>query len=468
MNIKIQNGQLKIKVKKFNRPQFTRQSVIEFVTSKFPYVIITVLIPLLLFTTYFSNINQENQIFRTYLFAIGIATSLFFVQLFLGKRKILFDPNGLTGVLVFNLVLTLTVILNTADSISSTFATSFFRSGSGIALISFIALFYLISYYTNRFHSVFDSKLFKYTLLISYIASMLKMVLDTDYMTTLDVIYSVVFGVLIYSSFREQFAKARYEKVLGLLFGFLVFFKIASGAHSVRYGNFVVLIALSYLFVVMVQLIKRRKNLPKLRNASTLVIFPAMVVLWMIIRFIFDKNALQLFVTEISRFFAQFNILSGGNLTGETVQYLLIGRGSDFILQNNSFASNILVSSGIIGFIGYLVIWLINIRLSLRLFKRSENSRNAFKLFYSVLFVALSFYTNMPFILTIMWWVVFADNAVLFARRKPELTEEGEYRLFRIPKLNNVKVSNLIAGFLLTGFLVFCAVLIAFITRNII
>lgn len=468
MKVSIQNGQLKIKFNKPSTSKITRESVVNFVFNRLPFVLLILVLPISLLTIYLSTSITENDVFRNYLLVIGASSLLFFSQLFLSRRKVLFDPNGLSGVLVFNLILTLTVILNTSDNVSSTFSTVFFRSGSGIALISFIVLFYLLSYFTNRFHSIFESRLFKYTILVVYLFAMARMILATSFLSLFEVIYGVTFTVLMFTLFRNRFAKSSYEKVLGLLLVMLFAIKIASGAHSVRYGNPLTVLAVTYLMIVLFQIWKRRKNLPKLRNLTAVAIFPALISLWLVTRFVFEKNSLNVFLAEFGKFFSQFNVLAGGSLTTESILPLLVGRGSDFLVQTNSFASNILVSSGVIGIIGYFVMWAINIVLSAKLFKRNESSQNAFKLFYSILFVILSFFTNMPLIMTILWWIVFTDNAVLFAKNKPELRESSVYKLIRMPKVKNEVANKIFGSVLLFGFIVVCVILISFITRNII
>lgn len=497
MRIKIENGQLKIRVQnsKDNLKQnFSIKSLLNFIFDYVPMRLVVLLVPILLFTLANNNTNQ-NDVFYVYLLILGFSTTLFFAQIFIGKKRIFFDPNGLTGVLIFNLVLTATVILNTSNKISSTFATTFFRSGSGIALISFIALFYLLYYFTLKFTSLFENRTFRYGTLFAYSIFLLDLALDQRPIPQIDFLFIVSFAVLIYVLFRNSFNKLP-VKIFAAVTIFIMYAKISASASQIKYGNFIIALAFAYLFTTLVFFLQRRKNIVsvckyylsrikfKYKNKTSAkfskegtqefyrflarLTTPFIVILIVFVSFLRDNLIFKNFFAEFTRFLNQFNILVDGNLTGETIQYLLIGKGTDFILQSNSFASNILMASGLIGFLGYFVMWMINIVLSAKMYRRSKSTLNFFKLFFTTLFIVVAFLVNTPLLMVVVWWIIFVDNAVKVSRSNPNLNVNEPYRFINLPKIRNSKVNKVVNVFLLGIFLTMCLILISFVTRNIV
>lgn len=451
-------------------PILNRDNILNSVIKSLPFLLIsifTLYIIILLNLFWINPVNLETQIFNYSIVSIIIMFTIYFVLVSLNGRKRLIDPPLFINVLFFALLTTFSAVLVLPTGTTNTFGTSGVRTLSGVFILTAIALYYLVNFLVK---DNFLVKRFIYTFIFGLFFSLLLLSATSfgsinnvsGYIIQLSILPILIIGAIIFS---------RIPKII-----FITLFVITSLLLGISLGGsttdieklYVVLISLSIsglYYLVVFTLINRgvfRRSIDAIKNEKLLknkikkssrillLLSPLGVFLTgFVVQVISKVNFLGVFqnLNDISNV---FNLLTNETVSSSpAVVKLLFGIGGRGLSPEISMISNVIASSGIVGFIAYLSLALAVIVLGFKEIRERLKSGNEYKLFTLIYFIlvyliVVSFFVYPSILLLVVWWIFFGVfSAMLKIRSKKSYVISGleftQYNKFIVKGKYNIQ-----------------------------
>lgn len=389
--------------------------------------------------TFFSS-DSETSTIKFLILCVFAFLTIFILKLSIQGGAFIIEPKGLLMILVLNLILTTLSILITTIRVSNTFGTTGFRYLSGVALMSLIGLFYFLNLYlanavnARRFINLLSLGTILYVVVL----------LVTSNQTSNQIIsnlpmLTIGFMIFVYSLLQN---KSKVSSTFTMLIlGLLIL--VATPIGSATYANllhFTIVLLISYLLVLTLYILKRKKELKlrfsqiksnivnfiKVKKVSIptnksiddlhlVIVFVMPVILLLSALFFYfnvPTSARGNLVSNIGNHYVEgLKIISAGSdtINGSNIRSILMGVGGDNYNPARPFFVNVLVVSGIVGGLIYLGLWLFFIKAAKDLFVRKIKSYGDYKLvgisLLSVILIPLMLlisYSNI-LVITILW-----------------------------------------------------------------
>ncbi len=387
---------------------------------------------------FYQNIDSETSILKYLLIFLPLILGLYLSTVVLnGKRRIV-DPEFFLAVLLFALGTTSAAVLTLNPSLSNTFGSTSIRALSGIALISFIILFYLTNIYIhNRVLLRRSIKLLLAGFILFLILRFLTLQSITDSVNiNLMLITLAGIAVLTKSSINLRWFKISLIIILSVI-------GIWSYTHDqlATIGLSYVLLPLFFvLLVILIVFYFAKRNFLKVifkgsmsfweetMHSKKVDIFKfikylidwlmllspiiVLVVFFLINR---DQNILLSLQSQFEQNLKSFNVISdfSAGVNSQTINIFLFGKGSMSLVPSDSLISNVIISQGLLGLISYLAIFLYailnGIKCLLKTFKKGGNYTLPLFLVFILLLIPLeSFYFYPGMLMLTLWWFAFA------------------------------------------------------------
>lgn len=410
-----------------------------------------VLLPL---STTLLSINAETSVLK-YIFAGLIALiGIYLIKTILQGAQFFIEPKGLFFILIFNLILTAFGLFVSTIRVSTTFGTDGFRYLSGIALMSLIALFYIINIYVfnkksfNQFINLLTFGIVLY--LVFYLV--FKNQTYTDLLLNFPIVL-LGFVLLIYRAIKSNYQILdSIIPFIYLLASILVYSQSQSGFLGFIYYFVAIYIP---LFIVLGIYLKKKRSFIKsrifnlklkiqrvLKNPKSLRLTPSffrelffiglllspiiLIVLSLILVLSLTESSRSgIFVNTINSYIDSFKFMIGGNssLNIDNLRAFLLGKGSDNYNLSKSYFENVLIVNGFLGLIMYLFLSGFFIKLALKRFTESiKQSKQIFMpsiLFFVSIFLPIVLVFSYGNLLTIvLLWIVYSLIATSYSTLK--------------------------------------------------
>jgi hypothetical protein len=396
----------------------------------------------------FSPADQDTGLLQFLIISIPVLTAVYIAVLILNGRSKLIDPPFFIPVLIFALCTTTASVLTVPASIANSVGFIGYRSQSGLVVMLIVASFYLINVYIN------DLKLFRrsvkiilsglllagFAMLISFanLAALqtnfwpLAVLILTGSIISLTYMrkFRLTFFSIVVIFFMIALSSTPLDKTTYATLSQIIFSHIVSSVGillTLHISNKSLLKSkLLNIFNFLRGIIRDRRidDYKKFRDvflissiASTLLL----VVLLIIVS--------AFGVVSISTLFSPLISLSDSFqqlIASKDFSKVVFGLGVDSYIQSGSFLVNILKTQGLLGFAGYLFIWIYGIRQSSLYLKYSLAHNNIYKLVaflaYVMMFIpVLSVFIYPGLQLHLLWWTSFALLAVFSRLSKSKL-----------------------------------------------
>lgn len=393
--------------------------------------------------TLFSTDTETSSLKFLLIFVFAFLV-IFLLKLLIQGNNFIIDPKGMLMILIFNLVLTTLSITITTLRVSSTFGTTGFRFLSGIALMSLIGLFYFLNLYAannvglKRLLNFISAGTVLYVLL--YLLSVNQT--NNQFISNLPLI-TIGLSILIYRVLKSQ--SKRLGSISVLVMGLLILVAIPfndTTYSSLFFFTFALFIATTLVIALYVlknktylktriKIIKanvisfinvKKISIPNTKGLADLhlivvLILPIFLLLTSVFFYIkIPELEKPTFLTEISTEYTDGIriIMAGSNtITGNNLRTIVMGVGNDNYNPARSFFVNVLIVSGLVGSVIYLVLWGYFIKAAKDLFSRSFKEKKDSKilalLLFSVILIPLILLTSFSNLTTvILLWILYA------------------------------------------------------------
>lgn len=411
------------------------------------------LLPAISFLSLSGDYSEDLTFKFTVIFVIS-EISIYLIKAIFWEREKNIDPPGSITILIFALFSTLSSFLSTNSTNTSflTFGDSSLRMISSVFVMSLVGFFLMLSLNVRDYKTI---KRLIFSLSLGYLAVIIISLFSDPSFHQVLIIFSSIFSFLTLALLYKKF---RYQLFVFSLVVFLYSISFSEFLESSNKLNFTILLFLSLLTILIQYLSLLSKNyfftkqkIPRFKLlksinlkkvtkeslAPNLITFMSAYILliFVFLYLIFSSNNFFDFISKsFDNYKNYYNVVAtqSKNLNLDFIKILLLGFYSQYIKLNLSlntpFVILILSLQGLVGFVGYLVLFMYSIKTSLQSTYLSFKKNVYLALpisFFVIYIVFLNFLTFSGIYLNTLWFVmVFILTKINHLHDKPNFFED--------------------------------------------
>ncbi len=448
--------------------------------------------------------NSEASLFFFSILSVTIGLSLYVLTVVLGGFRKVIDPKGVIVVLVFALMTTTAAVMVSPSSSSNTFGTAAVKALSGLAIISYLGIYYLSNVLLKNFDVV---KKAMYALFFSFVI-LFFYELAFEGQNFIVGPFLFLMPLYLYLIVRRSYMMTVYALLfLGQLY-FLLKNELLSNQDvfliSFIYGVVSLIITLKFVYlkrsIVKEKLEVLKHETKALFNQKSKVSFnvrikhfkvtliglafllsPVIFFGISIAMYVDDHDVTNTFDTAYNQFSDSFEFLKDSdkdaNFETDDAKTLLTGMGADqtetikieYVSTIRSFVANVFVSQGLLGLFAYILLWSYGIYSGFKYLhstlkgkvKDYSNVKFASSLLAVLIFIPLfSIFVYTGIVAMLIWWIVFSWVMVLDRTVKLSQTEEAEIVKYKIGKRDLGLYDLFVKYVLMLSVVVICCILV--------